>query len=49
MVKETGKTQRNYLQFLLEITPVVSQIGNCGVFKAQNIIADCLAFLGLSV
>ena len=49
IVKETGKTQTNYLQFLLEISPVVSQIGNSGVFKAQNIIADCLAFLGLSV
>ena len=49
MVKETGKTQTNYLQFLLEISPVVSQIGNSGVFKAHNIIADCLAFLGLSV
>ena len=49
MVKETGETQTNYLQFLLEISPVVSQIGNSGVFKAQNIIADCLAFLGFSV
>ena len=49
MVKETGKTQTNYLQFLLEITPVVSQIGNCGVFKAENIIADCPALLGFSV
>ena len=43
------KTQTNYLQFLLEITPVVSQIGNCGVFKAENISADCLAFLEFSV
>ena len=28
---------------------MVSQVGNCGVFKAENIIADCLALLGFSV
>ena len=45
MVKKTGK---KYFK-KIEIVPVVSKIGNCGVFKAQNIIADCLALLGFSV
>ena len=49
MVKETGKTQKNICKLFKEISPVVSQVGNCGVFKAENIIADCLALLGFSV
>ena len=47
--KGDRENTKNICKLFKEISPVVSQVGNCGVFKAENIIADCLALLGFSV